>query len=74
MNNLLRKLTSRKFWCAVAGLVVSIAFYFGADEGSIGQVASIITGGLSTLGYMFAEGIADWRNKTDEKDKDGTSE
>lgn len=53
------KLTSRKFWCAVIGLVTSIGFAIGASEGSITQVVSVITATASVIAYIIGEGITD---------------
>ena len=32
MNNMVRKLSSRKLWAAVAGVVTGLAMVFGLDE------------------------------------------
>ena len=34
-----RKLSSRKFWAAVSGVVISVMIIFGADSGSQEKIA-----------------------------------
>lgn len=53
------KLTSRKFWLSVTGFVTLIMTARGFDEGSIGQVTSIIMAGASVVAYIIAEGLVD---------------
>lgn len=54
-----RKLTSRKFWTAVASFVtlVLVAFHVGENEAS--QIAAIITAGATVIGYIIGEGLTD---------------
>lgn len=58
-NDIVRKLTSRKFLVAVAGIVTGIALAMGADADKIqtisGAVITVITGGA----YIFAEAFVD---------------
>lgn len=54
-----RKLTSRKFWAAVAGFVSMLLIYFGKDAGQAEQVAAIIMAAASLIAYMIGEGLAD---------------
>ena len=54
-----RKLTSRKLWVAVAGLVTSLLLAFGLSEGSVAQVAAIIAAAADVVGYLLAEGLTD---------------
>ena len=37
-----RKLSSRKLWAAVAGIVTGLAMVFGLDEGTISSVAGAV--------------------------------
>lgn len=57
-----RKLTSRKFWCAVVGFVTPIMLAFGATEGQATQVASIIMSGGVLIAYIIGEGLTDAAN------------
>ena len=37
-----RKLSSRKLWAAVAGIVTGLTMVFGLDEGAISSVAGAV--------------------------------
>ena len=54
-----RKLTSRKFWIAVASFVSMLIVAFGASEQSATQISAIIMAGATVLGYILAEGLVD---------------
>lgn len=54
-----RKLTSRKFWAAVAGFVSMLLIYFGKDAGTAEQIAALIMAGASLVAYIIGEGLAD---------------
>ena len=53
------KLTSRKFWLAVCGLVSGLLMAFRADEKTIENITGIIMAGASVLAYCIGEGLAD---------------
>ena len=57
-----RKLTSRKFWMAVVGLVTGILAVFRLDEQIITQVSGIILAAASVVAYIIGEGLADAAN------------
>jgi len=54
-----RKLTSRKFWMAIVGLVTGILAAFRLDEQTITQVSGIILAAASVVSYIIGEGMAD---------------
>jgi hypothetical protein len=54
-----RKLSSRKFWAAVAAWLTSILTAFNVTENVIAQVSIIIAGIGSLAVYMLAEAKAD---------------
>lgn len=54
-----RKLTSRKFWAAIAGFVTMLLVYFGKDASGAEQVAALIMAGASVIAYIIGEGLAD---------------
>lgn len=70
MAELKRKLTSRKFWAAIVGVVTGLAMIFGLDEGTISTVAGTVTTVASLLGYILAEGMIDKAAKIAEGQKD----
>lgn len=61
-----RKLTSRKFWLAVATFVSMLLIFFNVDKGTAEQVTALIMAGATVIGYVIGEGLADGMNKGDE--------
>jgi phage shock protein PspC (stress-responsive transcriptional regulator) len=59
MTNWKRKLSSRKLWAAVAGVVMGLAMAFGLDEGTISTVAGAMTSVASVVAYIVTEGKID---------------
>lgn len=57
--DLRRKLSSRKLWAAVAGVVTGLAMVFGLDEGVISNVAGAVVSAASVVAYILAEGKVD---------------
>ena len=58
-NDIIRKLTSRKFWLAVAAFISGLIAAFGGTESVAGEVSGLIMSGASVLGYLLAEGLTD---------------
>ena len=63
-EDLIRKLTSRKFWVAVAGFISGLILAFGGAEDTAATVSGIILQGASVIGYLLAEGLTDAANTT----------
>ena len=63
-----QKLTSRKFWSAVAGFIVPLLLAFGVSDSNITQVTALIMSGGTLIAYIFGEGLADAGHKTDWND------
>ena len=59
MNSVLRKLSSRKLWLAIAGVATGIAMVLGADSTDIQTVAGAITSLVSVITYIVTEGKID---------------
>ena len=59
METLKRKLTSRKLWAAVAGVVTGLAMVFGLDETVISTVAGAVVSVASVMTYIITEGKVD---------------
>ena len=57
--NWARKLTSRKFWVAVANFVSMLLVFFNYSESTATQVASLIMAGATVIAYIIGEGLAD---------------
>ena len=58
-EDILRKITSRKFWIAVVSFVSALLVAFKVPEASISQVTAIIMAFGSLFAYIFAEGWVD---------------
>lgn len=58
-EDLIRKLTSRKFWVAVASFVALLALAAGKSEQDAAQITAIIMAGATVLGYILGEGLID---------------
>ena len=54
-----RKLSSRKLWAAVAGLVAGLAMVFGLDENTVTSVAGAVVSVASVVTYIITEGKVD---------------
>lgn len=54
-----RKLTSRKFWLAVAEFVTMLVIAMGQTEQTAAQVAALIMAGAGVVAYIVGEGLAD---------------
>lgn len=57
--NWAQKLTSRKLWIAVVGIIVGVAAAFGIDGNAYAEVAGIVTSAISVFAYIFGEARAD---------------
>lgn len=68
MNNIKRKLTSRKFWAAVAAWITSLLTAFNVPEGEIARVVLIVSGLGALIAYIFAEAIIDTSSKKNNKE------
>lgn len=54
MNDLLRKLTSRKFLLAVIGMISGLALAFGVEGSEIEQVVATVGGIVTAAGSIVA--------------------
>lgn len=70
-EQLIRKLSSRKFWLSIASFVSMLIVALGGTESTATQVTGIIMAGASIIGYIIGEGLADSGNyiRTDNKDE-----
>lgn len=56
------KLTSRKFWIAVAAFVALLIAYFGGDQGQADKITALIMAGATVIAYIIGEGLTDCAN------------
>lgn len=54
-----RKLTSRKFWAAVAGFVTPIMTMLHVSDNTAVQVTALIMAGGTLISYIIGEGLTD---------------
>jgi hypothetical protein len=64
--DLVRKLTSRKFWMAIANFVGMLIVALGGTESQAAQVTALIIAGATVIAYIIGEGLVDAANKVPE--------
>lgn len=57
-----RKLTSRKFWAAVADFVGMLLIALHLSEDTATQITALIMAGAGVIAYIVGEGLADSAN------------
>lgn len=57
--DIIRKLTSRKLWVAIAGFVSGLIIAFDGDAETAETISGLILQGAAVLGYIIAEGMSD---------------
>ena len=55
-----QKLTSRKFWAAVAGFITPLLIALGKTTETATQVTAVIMSGGALIAYIIGEGIIDY--------------
>ena len=63
-ETIIRKLTSRKFWIAVAGFVAGLIVALDGTTETAETISALILQAASVLGYLLAEGLTDANNTT----------
>lgn len=58
-DDIIRKLTSRKFWAAIVGFVTGLLIYLGKSEAETTQIGALIMSAASVVAYIVGEGLAD---------------
>ena len=58
-ETIIRKLTSRKLWIAIAAFISGLILAFGGGEDVASTVSGVILQGAAVLGYLLAEGLTD---------------
>lgn len=54
-----QKLSSRKFWAAVAGFVTAVLVAFNVESGTVEQITAIVTAGGVLAAYILGESVVD---------------
>ena len=63
-DDIIRKLTSRKFWAAVVGFVTGLLIYLGKSEAETTQIGALIMSAASVIAYIIGEGLIDAARET----------
>jgi len=58
-EDIIRKLSSRKLWLAIAGFVSGIMLALKVDSETVETVSGLIMSGASIIAYIIAEGLVD---------------
>ncbi len=69
-----RKLSSRKFWVCLTGLVTGLIIYFGGTQENATAIEGIIMSIASIVTYIFAEAATDAYHGQHEADNDDESD
>lgn len=62
---MIEKITSRKFWTAITGIVTSIILMFTADENLVQMVSGVLLMIADTVIYIYSEAEIDKEKKDD---------
>lgn len=54
-----RKLTSRKLWMALCGMICGFILALGGSESTAGEASGIIMSAASVVSYIIGEGLTD---------------
>jgi hypothetical protein len=58
-NDIIRKLTSRKFWLAIAAFITELIVAFKGDAETAETISGMIMAGATVVAYIFGEGLID---------------
>ena len=64
-NDIIRKLTSRKFWLAIAAFITELIVAFKGDAGTAETISGMIMAGATVIAYVLGEGLIDAANLSD---------
>lgn len=59
MKEILRKLSSRKLWTALAGVAAGLALAFGLDQEALASTSGAVVSLVSVVTYIVTEGRID---------------
>ena len=64
-KDIIRKISSRKFWACIVEFVTSVLIAFNMENNEIAQVSAIITAFGSIVIYILSEAYVDAAKKED---------
>ena len=65
-TDILRKLTSRKFWLAVAAFITELIIAFKGNAEMAETISGMIMAGATVIAYILGEGLVDAENVKEE--------
>lgn len=65
-----RKLTSRKFWAAIASFASMLIVALGGSEEVAVQSTALIMAGATVIAYIIGEGLVDALGTTEPEDEE----
>ena len=68
-----KKLTSRKFWMAIATFVSMMIVYCGGSENLANQTVALIMAGAAVVAYIIGEGLCDANGIKEDKSNEKES-
>lgn len=68
-----RKLTSRKLWLAVAGMVAGLVLAFNGSAETAETVSGCIMSAASVIAYIIGEGLTDAANAKNNENETSTN-
>lgn len=57
--SLKQKLSSRKLWATITGVIAGLSMVFGLDEATISTIAGAVVSVMSVMTYIITEGRID---------------
>ena len=69
MKNFIKKISSRKLWTAVFGIVSGLSIVFGLDQGVISTLSGAVVSVASVIAYIVTEGKIDAASVADTIEK-----
>ena len=58
-EDIIRKLTSRKFWLAIAAFITELIVVFKGDAATAETISGMIMAGATVIAYIIGEGLID---------------
>ena len=62
-DDMIRKLTSRKFWLAIAAFITELVVAFQGDAATAETISGMIMAGATVIAYIVGEGLVDAENR-----------
>ncbi len=57
------KLSSRKFWLAIVGVIAAVGAFLKMDSGTIEQITTLVMSFATLIAYILAEGYIDGKRE-----------